>query len=107
MYCEQNFAKNILKIVTSKKDAMKVKRDLQCKSMRQHLWLAINLQRGGKMVKLATLATPYVLRPSEFDTFATIIENLQTPSKHVSTMGKYIRKKNFGSLKSHDYHVLM
>jgi hypothetical protein len=32
--------------------------------------------------------------PSDFDIFATIIENLQTPSKNVSVMGKYIRKKN-------------
>ncbi len=83
---------------------MKVKKDLQHRSMKQHLWLAINLRRGGKMLKLAT---PYVLRPSEIDIFATTIENLQTPSRHVSTMGKYIRKKNFGNIKSHEYHVLM
>jgi len=86
------------------KDIVKVKRDLQRRSMKQHLWLVINLQRGGKMLKPAA---PYVLRPSEFDIFATTIENLQTPLRHVSRMGKYIKKKNFGSLKSHEYHVLM
>jgi hypothetical protein len=53
------------------------------------------------------LVAPYVLTPSEFDTFTTTIENLQTPLRHVLVMGKYIKKKNFGSLKSHDYHVLM
>jgi hypothetical protein len=45
--------------------------------------------------------------PREFETFVTTIENLQTPSEHVSMMGMYIRKNNFGDLKSHDYHVLM
>jgi hypothetical protein len=50
---------------------------------------------------------PYVLMSSEFDTFATTIENLWTPSRHVSMMGMYIRINNFGDLKSHDYHVLM
>jgi hypothetical protein len=29
----------------------------------------------------------------EFETFSTTIENLKTPSRHVSIMGKYI--KNF------------
>jgi hypothetical protein len=47
----------------------------------------------------ATLATPYVLMPIEFDTFVSIIENLQTPSEHVSMMGKYIRKKKFWRFK--------
>jgi hypothetical protein len=96
-----------LKIVVNEKDIVKVKSGLQWRSMRQHLWLTINPRRGGKMLKPTALATLYVLMPNEFDTFATTIENLQTPSKHVSMMGKYIRKKNFGGLKSHDYHVLM
>jgi hypothetical protein len=54
------------------KDTMKMKRDLQHRSMRQHLWLAINPQRGGNMLKPVA---PYVLMPSEFDIFATTIEN--------------------------------
>jgi hypothetical protein len=44
---------------------------------------------------------------SEFDYFATTIENLKTPLGHILVMGKYVGKKNFGGLKSHDYHVLM
>ncbi len=77
---------------------------MQCKSMRHNLWLAINVQRGGKMLKPSA---PYVLMLNEFYIFETIIENLQTPSGCVLAMGKYIKMKNFGSLKSHDYHVLM
>jgi hypothetical protein len=41
MHCEQNFAKNILKIMIGEKDTMEVRRDLQCRGMK-HLWLAIN-----------------------------------------------------------------
>ncbi len=52
-------------------------------------------------------SAPYVLMLNEFYIFETIIENLQTPSRHVLVMGKYIKMNNFGSLKSHDYHVLM
>jgi hypothetical protein len=104
MHHEMNFANNFLKIMTDENDIMKVRRDLQHRGMKPHLWLIINLQRSRKMLKLVA---PYVLTPSEFDTFATITENLWTPSRHVSVMGNYIRKKNFGGLKSHDYHVLM
>ncbi len=50
---------------------------------------------------------PCILTTSEFNYFATIIENIKTPLEHVSVMGKYIRKNNFGGLKSHDYHILM
>jgi hypothetical protein len=53
------------------------------------------------------LAAPYVLTTTEFNTFASIIENIKTPSSHVSTMAQYIRQKYFGGLKSHNYHVLM
>jgi hypothetical protein len=96
MHHEMNFAKNFLKIMTDENDIMKVRRDLQHRGMKPHLWLIINLQRSRKMLKLVA---PYVLTPSEFDTFATITENLWTPSRHVSVMGNYIRKKNFGGLK--------
>ncbi len=99
-----NFANNFLKIVINEKDTVKVRQDLQHRGMKPHLWLTINLQRGRKMLKLVA---PYVLTLSEFDTFTTTIENLRTPLGHVFVMGKYIKKKNFGNLKSHDYHVLM
>jgi len=48
---------------------------------------------------------PYVLTTIEFNIFAS--ENLRTPSGHVLAMGLYIRQNNFGTLKSHNYHVLM
>ena len=51
--------------------------------------------------------TPYVLSNAEFEVFANTIEILKIPSGYLFAFGKHIRKKIFGRLKSHDYHVLM
>ncbi len=84
MHCEQNFAKNFLKIIIREEDTVKVWRDLQRKGIKPHLWLTTNPRRGGKMLKLVA---PYVLTIVELNIFASIIEDLRTPSSHVSTMG--------------------
>ena len=104
MHCEQNVAKNILKIVTGLKDTVKVRRDLQCKGIRRHLWLTPHPKKSGRMLKPAA---PYVLTSEESNIFANVIESLKPPSGLVSNMAQYIRKKKFGGFKSHDYHVLM
>jgi hypothetical protein len=49
----------------------------------------------------------HVLSANEFESFATIIKNVKTPSWHLLTMAQFIRRKVFGVLKFHDYHVLM
>ncbi len=78
--------------------------DLQREGIKPQLWLIANLQRDGKMLKLTT---PYVLIVNEFDVFASITKDLETPLGHVLVMAQHIWQKNFGVLKSHDYHVLM
>jgi len=88
MHCEQNFTENILKIVIGEKDSVKVKRDLQHRGIKLHLWLTTNPWRDVKMLKPIS---PYVLTTVEFETFSTTIEILKTPSRHVSIMGKYIK----------------
>jgi hypothetical protein len=52
-------------------------------------------------------AAPYVLSNAEFEVFANTIETLKIPTGYSSAFGKHIRKKFFGRLKSHDYHLLM
>ncbi len=52
-------------------------------------------------------AARFVLSTIEFDSFAIVIEKMKTPLGHVSNMAKYIKRKNFGGLKLHDFHVLM
>jgi hypothetical protein len=68
------------------------------------LWLTPNPRRGRKLVKPVA---PYVLSDAEFDVFASTLESLKTPSGYASVLGRHIRNKKFGGLKSHDYHVLM
>jgi hypothetical protein len=104
MHYEMNLAKNFLKTICGKKDTVKVRRDLQRRGLRRHLWLTNNPRRPGKMFKPAA---PYVLSDDEFVKFAKCIESLKIPSGYASALGKHIRKKKFGGLKSHDYHVLM
>ena len=50
---------------------------------------------------------PYVLSETEFEKFAKCLEALKTPSGFAADIGKCMRKKIFGGLKSHDYHELM
>jgi hypothetical protein len=104
MNCEMKLAKNFLKTIMVKKDTVKVRRDLQRKGIRRHLWLLPNPRRGGKIYKPVA---PYVLSDKDFNEFAKMLEPLCTPSSYSSTFGKEIGKKKFGGLKSHDYHVLM
>jgi hypothetical protein len=66
------------------------------------LWLTAN-QRGKMMKPQAS----YVLTPTEFEVFAQTLESLKFPTGYSSNLGKHIRGKKFGALKSHDYHVLM
>lgn len=104
MHCEQNFAKNILKTVTRHKNTIKIRRDLQRRGIKSHLWLIPHPKKNNKMLKPAA---PYVFTTEEFEIFASIIENLKTPSGLVSNMAQYIRKRKYGALISHVYHVLM
>jgi hypothetical protein len=104
MHYGMNFVKNILKPITSEKDNIKVRCDLQRKGIRPHLWLTTNPRRAGRMLKLVA---DYVLLANEFESFAIVIKNVKTPLGHVLTMAQFIGQKVFGGLKSHDYHVVM
>jgi hypothetical protein len=104
MHCEMNLAKNFLKTIIGIKDTIKVRRDLQRKNIRKHLWLIPKPGRSGKMLKPAA---PYVLNDEEFKVLVTTIESVKTSSGYSSNLRKHIRSKKFGGLKSHDYHVLM
>lgn len=104
MHCKMNLAKNFLKTIPGKKDTVKVRRDLQRRNVRRHLWLAPHPHKARKMVKLRA---SYVLFEQEFENFMKCIEDLKTPAGYSSDLGKCLLKKNFGGLKLHDYHILM
>jgi hypothetical protein len=104
MHCEMNITKNFLKTITGKKDTVKVRGDLQRRGIRKYLWLVANPRRDEKMLKPTTL---YVLSNCEFEVFARTIESVKMPSGYASNLGKYICSKKYGTLKSHDYHMLI
>ena len=102
MHYEVNLAKNILKTITGKKDSVHVRRDLQRRNVRRHLWFTPHPSKPGTMVKPRA---SYVLTEEEFQMFAKCIESLKLTSGYSADLKK--SKKNFGGLKSHNYHILM
>jgi hypothetical protein len=104
MHYEMNLAKNFLKTICRNKDTVKVRRDLQRRGIRRHLWLTANPRRHGKMFKPAA---PYELSNNNFKEFVKCIESLKMPTGYASSLGKHVRSKKFGGLKSHDYYLLM
>jgi hypothetical protein len=48
MHCEMNLAKNFLKTISGIKDTIKVRRDMQRRNIRRHLWLTAHNKRGGQ-----------------------------------------------------------
>jgi hypothetical protein len=104
MHCEMNLAKNFLKTISVIKDTVKVRRDMQRRNIWRNLWLTAHNKRGGTLMKPQA---SYVLTLAEFEQFAETIESLKMPTRYSSSLGNHIWGKKFGSLKSHDYHVLM
>ena len=106
MHCEKNFSENLLKTICGfrEKDSVRVRRDMQREGIRSHLWMVRDPQNSNRMLKPAA---NYVLTPKEFDIFCTRLENLKVPSDYCSEIGRHIRNRKFGALKSHDYHILI
>lgn len=50
---------------------------------------------------------PYVLSDDDLKEFMKDIELLKMPTGYASSLGKHVRSKKFGGLKSNDYHILM
>ena len=95
---------NEYSVISGKKDTVKVRQDLRRRNIRPHLWLTQSARNPNKMVKPGAL---YVLSKTEFEAFVSCIESLKTPTGYYSVLGKHLREKNFGGLKSHDYYILM
>lgn len=104
IHCEQNFAKIIVKTVTEHNNMVKIRRDLQRRGIKRHLWLIPHPKTNGKILKPTA---PYVLTTKKFEVFSSIIENLKIPSCYISNMAQYIHKRKYRNLNSHDYYVLM
>lgn len=77
---------------------------MQRQNIRPHLRLTPSPKNPNKMVKSVA---SYVFSDTEFKLFVGCIESLKTPIGYSSDLSKHLRKKNFGGMKLHDYHVLL
>ena len=77
---------------------------MQREGIGPHLWLTNHPEKPKVIVKPTS---PYVLIAREFNTFCSRLEKLKVPSGYCSKLGMAIKKKKFGTLKTHDYHILM
>jgi hypothetical protein len=49
----------------------------------------------------------YVLLPEELKTFLFRLKSFKMPSEYCGSIGRHIMEKKLGSMKSHDWHMLM
>ena len=103
MHCERNLALNTLGYLAGDKDTVQVRRDLKRMGLEQR-----RHPHPRKPRRMMKPAAPYVLTSDEFDTFCSTLEKIKTPSKYVgANLADNVRKRKWGSLKSHDWHILM
>ncbi len=61
----------------------------------------------GRPGKIFKPAAPYVLKPKDLQTFMNRLASLKVPTDYGGALGKHIMAKRLGSMKSHDWHILM
>jgi hypothetical protein len=57
--------------------------------------------------QLFKLQAPYAFTKAEWPTLLQRLDRIRLPIGYGGAMKKHICNKKFGSLKSHDYHILM
>ncbi len=104
MHIEKNVCDSLLKFLSGEKDTTAVHRDLEEKNIRAHLWLKPHLQRANVLLKYQA---PYVCTDPEWNTFLSRLSHLRVPSYYAGAFKKHIKDKKLGSMKTHDFHVMM
>jgi hypothetical protein len=74
-----------------------VRHDMQAKGIRQHLWLKLHLNNQHKILKRHA---SYVLPSNDLNIFLSRMGELKLPTDHVVD-------RKLGSMKSHDFHIVM
>jgi hypothetical protein len=106
MHIEKNVCESLIKFIIGAKDTIKVQRDMEVCSIREHLWLKRDPHKSGKIFK--PIASSYVLLLEELKTFLSRLKSLKVPSEYCGSIGgRHIMEKKLGSMKSHDWHMLM
>ena len=106
MHVEKNACENLLRTIVGEKDSPAVRHDMKEINIHPDLWMRQVRTRTGRL-KWVKPHAPYVLSKAELQVFMDTISKLKVPTGYSSTFKKHIVSGNFGSLKSHDFHVLL
>jgi hypothetical protein len=104
MHCEKNFAENIMKTLLGNKDTTAIRKDLQAKGLRPHLWLQ---PTGPRLDRVFMPDVPFILLKEDKVEFFQTLRSIKFPNDYVSNLHKKISRGKLSSLKSHDHHVLL
>jgi hypothetical protein len=77
---------------------------MQAEGIQQHLWLRQHTNNQHKILKLHA---SYVLTINELNTFLLRMGSMKIPTNYGVSLAKHVADKKLGSMKSHDYHILM
>ncbi len=95
---------NVVCTMFGQKDTINVWRDMQTKGIWQHLWLRKHRNKQHKMLKLHA---SYVLTIDELEFFLSQLGSVKLPTYYGVSLAKHVGDNKLGSMKSHDYHMLM
>lgn len=104
MHIEKNVCESLLKFLSGEKDTGAVRADLEQRRIRPHLWLKAHQSRANVFLKYQA---PYSCTPEEWKTFLSRVSCLRVPSGYAGAFKKHVTKKKLGSMKTHDFHVMM
>ncbi len=104
MHIEKNICDSLLKFLSGEKDSNAVRNDMQARGIRPNLWL--QPQQGNPNVVLKYHA-PYVCTPPEWNTFLSRLSAVRVPTGYAGAFAKHVRENKLGSMKTHDFHVMM
>lgn len=104
MHIEKNVTESLLKFISGEKDTGSVRLDLQEKGIRPHLWLKPHSNKANAFMKYQA---PYVCTGAEWKIFLSRLSSLRVPSGYAGAFKKHVKNKKLGSMKTHDYHVMM
>lgn len=104
MHIEKNVCESLVHFLSGEKDTGAVRMDLKEKGIRRHLWLKTDDNRPNVLLKYQA---PYVCTQTEWKTFLNRVSSLRVPSGYAGAFKKHVRNQKLGSMKTHDYHVMM
>jgi hypothetical protein len=104
MHVERNVCENLLGFLFGSKDTAAVRRDLEEQDIRPHLHIH---QRGVEGDNYVKPPAPYVLTADEQRQFLEQVASISVPTGYSANLKKHIIKKKLGSMKSHDFHIML